>query len=144
MSMSMSMSCAEIIDRLIDYRHRELDRAECESIAGHLGACPSCALEYCRLDADLSGIARALEEEPRPEVHASLKNRVAREIARSPRARFSAAISKPIPLYQAALLAAAVAVLWILFSVARPQPAGTVVLDRYDASTIVRIDRDLL
>lgn len=142
--MSVSMNCGEIIDRLIDYRHRELERAECEAIAAHLGACPGCALEYCRLDADLSGIARALEVEPRVEVRAALRKKVARELARSPWSRLTAAISKPIPIYQAALVAAVVAVLWLLFSVARPAPSSTVVLDRYDASTIVRIDRDLL
>jgi anti-sigma factor RsiW len=135
------MSCTEIIERLIDYRHRELERAEQEAIARHLGECASCALEYCRLDADLSGIAVALEQQPRPSVHASLRARVAREMR--PRSFFSV-LSRPIPIYQAALVAAAAAVLWLLFTVARPLPTTTVVLDRYDSSTIVPIDRDLL
>ena len=131
------MSCEEFVEKLIDYRCRELALPECEAIAHHLGECASCALEYCRLDADLSGFARAVEEQPRPAVHAALRAHVAQSSRR--RALWSA-FTRPIPIYQAALVAAAVAVLWLLFTIARPQGSSTIVLDRYDAATIVPND----
>jgi anti-sigma factor RsiW len=136
------MTCEDVVEKLIDYRHRELPRAECESIAGHLSECAACALEYCRLDADLSGIARALEEQPRAEVHATLRRRVAVELGA--RSRISSMLTRPIPIYQAALVAIAAAGVYLLLTVARTNTPTNIVLDHYDASTIVRIDRELL
>ncbi|TNF31786.1 MAG: anti-sigma factor, partial [Deltaproteobacteria bacterium] len=75
----MSLTCPDCQDRLIDYRLGELDTPARRDIAAHLAECGACAVAYCRLDADVSGIGAALYEAPPARVHAALKAQVAAE-----------------------------------------------------------------
>ena len=66
------MNCEDCQERLIDHVHHELDDEQRRSVAAHLGSCGDCARDYCRLEADLAGIAPAHADVPRPEVRAAL------------------------------------------------------------------------
>jgi anti-sigma factor RsiW len=114
------MTCERIQDSLFEHLHRELPRAEQRSVAEHLAGCADCALEYCRLDAELSGLVEALEVEPPAALEAALLARVQATFRRPWWRRALAGLLEiRIPAYQAAMLSAlsvalVVAGLWLV------------------------------
>ena len=116
------MDCPECEPRLIDYASHELPEDERVGVARHLAGCPRCALEYCRLQADLEGIAEAHAESPRPEVFAALRREVARGFRPAWWTRTWRVLARPVPMYGALLVALVPAALWLLVTV-RPSPA---------------------
>lgn len=144
------MTCQECQDALIDYHYGELDPERRARTAEHLGGCSLCAMEYCRLDADLSGVTACVDDAPRPEVQAALRAKV-RATFRPPWWRrvlsWSAA---PIPAYQTALLLLVSLALTVLLvfprgglekpPATRPSRPAVTVLDAYDASSIIAVD----
>jgi anti-sigma factor RsiW len=157
------MSCEDIERSLVDYYYRDLPAEERRSIALHLGSCARCALEYCRLEADLSGLRDLLEsDEPGPGVKSTLAAKVEAEFGAGLWTRLQRIVSRPLPAYQAALFASAVAALLFLFVAQKePEPASSssspytvpraasrtasrTVIDQVDASTVVAVDPDLL
>lgn len=138
------MTCDDCQDALIDFAHGELDAGQDAAVAGHLGTCPGCALEYCRLVADLRGIAAAhVDAAPRPEVATALRAKVATLVAPPWWRRAIAPLGMRVPLYGALAAAAIPAALWL---VAMRSPAAPNVettpnpsalpptIDRYDAT----------
>ena len=93
------MNCEDCQERLIDHVHHELDDEQRRSVAAHLGSCGDCARDYCRLEADLAGIAPAHADVPRPEVRAALRERVERRFTRPLLVRLFAPLARPIPAY---------------------------------------------
>jgi anti-sigma factor RsiW len=142
---------------LIDYAHGELE-LEGESrtnVARHLAGCPECALEYCRLQADLQGIVEANTEAPRARVYHMLRRRVATEHGRRTpwwqRAR--RAITRPIPMYGAVLASLVPVLVWVAATWSRPHaeppraalpPARDAALTDYDATEVLPAHRDVL
>lgn len=142
------MRCDDCQALLIEYRYRELAGHQATEVAAHLAECGACAVAYCRLDADLSGIAETVTEAPPPRVHRALRARIAAEVAPSPWVRLLALVSYRVPAYQATLVAAALMLAWFAFasepaSTKPPRSARTVV-DAYDASSILAIDDNVL
>jgi len=64
----------------------------------HLARCAACALEYCRLLADLDGMQAALEEPP-PALGRKVRAAVERELRPRGLRRLSSALRRPIPAY---------------------------------------------
>lgn len=106
------MKCETCEANLIDYVHEELDAETSAEVAAHLATCSSCALASCQLRADLMGIATVVVERPRHEVREALRAKVEGEFSpsRAKGAGFGWARTlwqRPVPAYQAVLLAAA-------------------------------------
>lgn len=138
------MTCDDCEPLLIDFAHGELDATQDARVAGHLGTCPACALEYCRLVADLRGIAVAhADAAPRPEVAAALRSKVAAIVARPWWRRAIAPLGLRVPLYGALAAAAIPAALWLGAmrspvdrtpqTTPSPLPSSPTI-DRYDAT----------
>jgi len=140
------MICDDCTSKLIEYRYRELDDPTASAMAEHLATCGVCAVAYCRLDADLSGILATVTEAPPASVHRALRAKVAREVAPNHWARMKSALAYRIPAYQATLVAAAILLAWFALNPS-PEPiptASRTVVDAYDASAILVIDDNVL
>lgn len=151
------MNCAEVEERLIDHAHDELQGDDRAVVGRHLADCPRCALEYCRLQADLRGILEAHAEAPRARVFHQLRRRVAQEIRPPFLTRASRALLRPVPAYGAVLLALVPAGLWIFSAYARPTgPASEIpessapaslpspTISGYDATAVPVAQREVL
>lgn len=92
------MNCDDYRALLTDHAYGELGPAERGPLSSHLARCSACALEYCRLLADLDGIQASLEDPP---VALGRKVRAALERELRPRGirRISSALRRPIPAY---------------------------------------------
>jgi anti-sigma factor RsiW len=144
------MSCETVLASLIDYYYADLPAKERTAIAAHLSGCGACALEYCRLDADLSGLGEALSEAPRPEVKEALRQKVARTFPEPWWLDLERWLRFPVPAYQAALVMSAFLLAWMLLASGGPRhesprsTGGKTLIERYDSSTIPSIDPNLL
>ncbi|MEM7159818.1 MAG: zf-HC2 domain-containing protein [Myxococcota bacterium] len=118
------MKCSECEALLIDHASRELEEPARTEVARHLSECSSCALSYCRLQADLEGLIEAHVEAPRQRVFHELRRQVAAEYAPSWRTRTWLALRRPVPMYGAVLASLIPAVLWLV-SASRPTPEST-------------------
>lgn len=123
------VDCSTCEANLIDFVHGEVDRATHVALARHLSTCPTCALASCRLRADLDGISAWGLEAPRPAVRDALRAQVEREFGETRPlesvgllARAWRTLSVPVPAYQAALVAAGVALAVVFGARARQQP----------------------
>jgi anti-sigma factor RsiW len=92
------MNCDDYRALLTDHAHAEVGPAERRPLLRHLARCSACALEYCRLLADLDGIQASLEDPP---AALGRKVRAAFERELRPRGirRISSALRRPIPAY---------------------------------------------
>ncbi len=106
------MNCEACETLLIDHLHGELPDAERHGVAGHLTECSECALAFCRLAADVQGIAAAYEVRPRPSVRDQLRERVSAEFRPSLLRRAWAFATRPVPAYGVACAAAIPLLLW--------------------------------
>lgn len=151
------MSCEHCQDHLIDFAHRELDDETHRTVASHLAQCADCALEYCRLQADMHGIAAAhTDDAPGPHVAAALREKVAAAVAPSLGRRVLWSLRRPVPMYGALLAAAIPLAMWFaawlamaLGSAARPTnpptpTLGDPTLTHYDATHVPDAHRDVL
>jgi len=92
------MNCDDQRALLIHHAYAELGPAERAPLSRHLARCPACALEYCRLLADLDSIQASLEDPPAAlgrQVRAALE----RELRPRGIRRIVAALRRPIPAY---------------------------------------------
>jgi anti-sigma factor RsiW len=147
------MMCRDCLDQLIDYAHGELPLDAAGALARHLAACSACALEYCRLQADLQGILEAHDEAPRPRVFHALRRRVAREVAPPWWKRTLRPLLRPVPMYGAVLAAVVPIAIWAASAASRPHapptethPAASrgATLTDYDATAVLPAHRDVL
>jgi anti-sigma factor RsiW len=106
------MNCETCQSELIDFEHGELSPQRRAEVAQHLAGCPDCALESCRLRADLEGIIEAYAEAPSPDVRDRLRDRV--EVAVRPRwwTRMLDVVRQPVPAYAAVAVAVAPLLVW--------------------------------
>jgi anti-sigma factor RsiW len=116
------MHCPDCESQLIDYACHELPDSERAAMAGHLAQCSGCALEYCRLQADLEGITEANTQAPRARVFHQLRRELAREYGASWWARARGLFVRPVPIYGAVLVSMVPVALWV-FSVALAVPS---------------------
>lgn len=137
----------ECQEHLLDHHYGELDDERNRQVAQHLAGCDVCALEFCRLRADLAGLAPVASATPHPEVHAALRNRVQREFGSSLWQQLSEAFSLRIPVYQPvlalALIAAVIVFVWPEDDTAplvHPNP----VVEQFDASELELLDGRIL
>lgn len=152
------MNCAEVEERLIDHAHDELRGDDRDVVGRHLADCPRCALEYCRLQADLRGILEAHAEAPRARVFHQLRRRVAKQVRPPLLFRASRIFLRPVPAYGALLLALVPAGLWMLSAMTRsPAPSAPTVpeastpaelpsptISDYDATSVPVAQREVL
>lgn len=151
------MDCPDCEPRLIDYLSHELPEEERVDVARHLAGCSRCALEYCRLQADLEGIVEAHAESPRPEVFTALREEVAREFRPRPWSRAWRLLARPVPMYGALLVSLVPAALWLVTtrpapadapghepSAAHAHPDAPAILTDYDATELPPAHRDVL
>jgi anti-sigma factor RsiW len=106
------MNCDDHRALLTHHAHAELGPAERGPLSRHLARCSACALEYCRLLADLDGIQASLEAPP---AALARKVRAALERELRPRGirRISSALRRPIPVYALAAALLLPIVLWL-------------------------------
>jgi len=155
----MSTRCETVRAQLVDYNYGELEHTARREVAQHLGACAECALEYCRLDAELSGIGDLCDEAPRADVRAALRAQVRAEFSEHWWRKIWRLGAFPIPAYQTAILLVVVLLAWVFFgprlgeeaigpasSGARAPSRGAhaTILTNYDASQIAPLDPSLL
>lgn len=145
------MKCEDCKGHLIEHAHDELDSAAAGAVARHLATCSACALEFCRLRADLDGVARAYDRSPRRAVTEQLRARVQAHVAKPRPPRVLAWLRRPVPAYGALAAAAAPIVMWLGLNLAH-SPEGTdavhsptpALIEAYDASDLLRLDPNLL
>jgi anti-sigma factor RsiW len=136
------MNCERCQDLSIDHAHGELAPTLRAEVAAHLGECGACATAFCRLCADLQGIALAHAIAPRPEIRAALRRRVELELRPPWWRRAGRLLARPIPAYGALAAALAPVIAWAV-DAARPEidpptaaPPAAIAprVDHYDAS----------
>lgn len=131
---------------LIDHHFGELDEARHRAVAAHLSTCATCALEFCRLRADLEGIESLGAEAPSASVKARLRERVAAEFPPSLFERLGNLLGVRVPIYQPALALALILVLVALLWPGGLLPAeeAQTVLEEYDAPGLVVVEDRIL
>lgn len=92
------MNCDDQRPLLIHHAYAELGSAERAPLLRHLARCPACALEYCRVLADLDGIQSTLEDPP-PALGRQLRAALERELRPRGMRRVLGALRRPIPAY---------------------------------------------
>ena len=115
------MDCERCDRALIDHAHGELEAAERGEVTRHLASCPTCAVAYCRLCADLDGVLLATACAPPARVRQGIRAELARSF-RPPWWRRALAFGRaPVPAY--ALVAALLlpAALWLARGRGAPQ-----------------------
>lgn len=148
------MTCDDAQEQLIEYAHDELEGGGRQRMGLHLAKCPTCAVEYCRLQADLRGITEAHSEAPRARVFHRLRRRVASELGPPWWARPLRVLAAPVPAYGAVLAGLVPVGLWVASLLAHADaPAGpetsvprssTPALTDYDATARPVAHRDVL
>ncbi len=93
------MNCAQARPSLIDHLHGELSSSEHAELAEHLGGCAECAVQYCRLEAEVRGIGRVFSERPSSAMAGALREAVEREFSPRFPARILALLRRPVPAY---------------------------------------------
>jgi len=154
--MIMMMDCSDCETQLIDYACQELPEEARGDVARHLARCSACALEYCRLQADLEGIVEAHAEAPRARVFHQLRRRVAAEHGPPWWSRAWQLLMRPIPVYGAVLASLVPAALWLAsttrpedpggpgLDASSPSPSAAPTLTDYDATELPPAHRDVL
>lgn len=146
------MNCETCETLLIDHLHGELPSADRHAVAGHLTECSECALAFCRLAADVEGIAAAYEVVPSASARNELRERVSAEFRPSLLRRAWAFATRPVPAYGVACAAAIPLLLWAVSpappatqETTDPAPAASkpARIHDYDASTSLRDPRIL-
>ncbi len=115
------MNCDAALEKLSEHHHETLAAQETVALAEHLGACGGCAQAYCRLQAQLRGIASAYAQRPSATARAALRAAVQAEFVAKPPGRLRAFLLRPVPAYGAALAAALPLIAWFAL---RPGPPG--------------------
>lgn len=131
------MECEACESDLIDFVHGELERERHVEVARHLANCSGCALASCRLRADLDGISALVQEAPRPEVRAALRAQVEQTFAPARRVRLGRLWMRPVPVYQAVLIAAAAAALLLVIQALPERDPASTTPELRDASPIL-------
>lgn len=146
------MNCDECKSHLIDHAYGELPPGDAAPVARHLSECSACALEFCRLRADLDGVTQAHVQSPAPSVAHRLRTRVQAHFAPPWWRRAAVIFSKPVPVYGAMAAAVVPLAVWLGINAAvdttqvdRPRPpAGPALIEDYDATNVLRVDPNLL
>lgn len=146
------MHCTDCEPLLIDHACAQLDDLVHAEVARHLAGCSACALEYCRLQADLAGIVEAHAETPNARVYHQLRRRVAAEVAPRWWSRPWHLLLRPIPVYGAVLVGLVPAALWLASAAVRPTDAQApprtepraATLSDYDATSLPLPHREVL
>jgi len=148
------MECRDCEPQLIDYTCMQPDDPVHAEITRHLASCPDCALEYCRLRADLAGIVEAHAEAPHARVYHRLRRRVAAEVGERWWTRSRRLLLRPIPIYGAVLASLVPLALWLtgLATIRQSPPTPTrelaaphaELLRDYDAIALPQPLRDVL
>jgi len=106
------MKCEDYQSLLIDHAYDELSAPARAEVGQHLAGCPTCALEYCRLRADLDGIALAAREPP-PALRLRLRAEVERTF-RPPWWRRAWGVAlRPVPAYALLVAVLVPALAWL-------------------------------
>lgn len=92
------MNCDDQRASLIHHAYAELGPAERAPLLRHLARCPACALEYCRLLADLDGVQASLEAPP-PALGRRVRAALERELRPRGARRIVAVLRRPVPAY---------------------------------------------
>ncbi|MCX4242627.1 anti-sigma factor family protein [Paraliomyxa miuraensis] len=148
------MHCHDCEPLLIDHACAQTDDPIHTEVARHLAGCSVCALEYCRLRADLAGIVEAHAEAPHARVYTRLRRQVAAEVRPRWWTRSWHLLLRPIPAYGAVLVGLLPLALWVASSLTRDSgpppttdplgmpPAAS--LSHYDAISLPPAHRDVL
>jgi anti-sigma factor RsiW len=107
------IDCERCDARLIDFAYAELDDAERVAVARHLAGCSRCALEFCRLKADLDGVLDAVVESPPQAVRRRIRAEVERSFGPRWWHRVAAFWSRPIPAYGVVVASLIPVALWV-------------------------------
>lgn len=136
------------LDALHDHHFGELARDKDDAVRAHLAECSDCALEYCRLRADLDRLGALQTARPRPSVRASLRAKVEAEFAPSFADRVRAFFAAPVPIYQPAmvlaLVVAVVAVAWPAAPHPNPKTSNPTVVEEFDGADLRIVDHRVL
>lgn len=107
-----ALECDACDELLIDFAHGELAARERVAVTLHLAGCSRCALEFCRLRADLDGVLEAIVEAPPQAVRRRIREEVARSFGPRWWERLSALWLRPVPAYGVVLASLIPLVLW--------------------------------
>ena len=142
------MNHEECLEALHDHHFGELDRAQDAAVRAHLAECPDCALEYCRLRADLDQLGALQNARPSPAVRAALRAKVEAEFTPTLLDRVRAFFAAPVPIYQPAmvlvLLVAVAAAAWPSDADPTPRTSNPTVVDEFDGADLRIVDHRVL
>lgn len=141
------MRCEDCDALLIDHAHGELDPPTRAAVTRHLASCPTCAVAFCRLRADLDGVLQATAEAPPPAVRARLRAEVERSFRPTWRRRAWTAFARPVPAYAVLAALAVPAVMWLVVTTRGPErtpETGPPRLSGYDAAAPLLTERPIL
>ena len=107
------IDCASCDEHLIDYAYHELVESLRSEVARHLADCPTCALAYCRLQADLDGVLEAVSEAPPQAVQRRIRDQLERSFGPSLWTRTVALWRRPVPAYGMVVASLVPMVFWL-------------------------------
>lgn len=110
------MTCEDCGNLLLEYLFQELDAEARRDVAEHLTTCPTCAMEYCRLQADLDELEPGASNTPSVRVFESLSAQVRKEFRPSWLRRLGRVLAHPVPAYGASIVAVALMALWLVLA----------------------------
>lgn len=141
------MTHDECREALHDHHFGELDPEHDAAVTQHLSTCADCALEYCRLRADLEHLDALQRAKPRPAVRVALRAKVAAEFRPGLREQLASMLSARVPLYQPAfvllLVIALGALAWPTTKTPEHRTTQTVV-EEFDGSNLTIVDHRIL
>lgn len=107
------MKCEDCQPVLIDHAYAELAPEEGAAVARHLAGCPTCALAFCRLRADLDGVLQVASEAPPERLRLRLRAEVERSFRPPWWRRARGVVLQPVPAYALLVAALVPALAWL-------------------------------
>jgi len=121
---SRRLSCAACDALMIDHVYGETGDDDRSAVARHLATCPTCALAFCRLKADLDGVLEATVMAP----PGALRRRIREEMAKSFGPRWTTRLldlwRRPVPVYGVVFASLIPVMIWVAATLRPPGEAA--------------------
>ncbi len=135
------LSCSACDALMIDHVYGETGDEERGAVARHLATCPTCALEFCRLKADLDGVLEATVMAPPGALRRRIRDEVAKSFGPSWTSRLVHLWRRPVPAYGVVFASLIPVMIWVAATL-RPGAVSSPAPDTVENRPPALIDYD--
>ncbi len=135
------LSCAACDELMIDHVYGETGDEDRVAVARHLATCSTCALEFCRLKADLDGVLEATVMAPPGALRRRVRDEVAKSFGPSWTSRLLDLWRRPVPAYGVVFASLIPVMIWVAATL-RPGVASSPAPDSGESRPPALIDYD--